>query len=399
MLKIVLIVFNRVENIKLWLDCWKQCEQLGELIVIHNYDGSEIIKKLCEENNIKYIKRENVGFDIGAFQDIVKGKIDIGDWDKLLWITDDTIPMRKDFITPYLTKLVGNVGVVCTDLSPHVKTHIRTTGFMIKREVAEKIIFPADPIVTKWDCYQFEHLSKNAFYEQITKIGLRVVAVDVREKTPLWDTGYKRRIPRGKEHARVFQKKNKVAFICPVYQSYPQIISSLILQTHTDWELILIHDGPNTTGLKSLINDPRIKYIETPKRAGNWGHSLRAWALENIDTLSSDADFVVITNADNYHAPVYIEYMLIGFTNNPSSVATYCSDMVHSYKAWQVIPCSLKLGYIDCACVMVRKDVAKEIGWRDVTNHSSDWTYFNDIIKKYGADKWTKVRGCLLIHN
>ncbi len=397
MLKIVLIVFNRVENIKLWLYCWEQCEQLGELIVIHNYDGSDAIKELC--GNIKYIRRENIGLDIGAFQDIVKGKIDIGEWDKILWITDDTIPMRKDFITPYLTKLVDNVGVVCTDLSPYVKTHIRTTGFMIKREVAEKLTFPADPITTKEECYQFEHRSKNAFYEQITKMGLRVVAVDVREKTPLWDTGYHRRIPRGQEHERVFPKKNKVVFICPVYQSYPQIISSLILQTHTDWELILIHDGHNTTGLKSLITDPRIKYIETKERAGNWGHSLRAWALKNIDTLSPDADFVVITNADNYHAPVYTEYLLKGFSNNPSSVAAYCSDMVHSYKAWQVIPCSLRLGFIDCAGVMVRKETAKEVGWRDTTAHSSDWTYFNDIIKKYGADKWTKVKGCLLIHN
>jgi len=73
--------------------------------------------------------------------------------------------------------------------------------------------------------------------------------------------------------------------------------------------------------------------------------------------------------------------------------------MVHSYKTWQVIPCSLRLGFIDCAGVMARKDVAHEVGWRDTQSHSSDWTYFNDIIQKYGADKWTKVQGCLLIHN
>ena len=86
-------------------------------------------------------------------------------------------------------------------------------------------------------------------------------------------------------------------------------------------------------------------------------------------------------------------------------VASYCSDMVHSYKPsggnnkWGVIPCSMQLGYIDCASVIVRKSVAVEIGWRDINGHSSDWTYFSDIIKKYGANRWAKVPGCLFVHN
>ena len=396
MLKIVLIVFNRVENIKLWLDCWEQCEQLGELIVIHNYDGSDAIKELC--GNIKYIRRENVGLDIGAFQDVVKGKIDIGEWDKILWITDDTIPMRKDFITPYLTKLVDNVGVVCTDLSPYVKTHIRTTGFMIKREVAEKLTFPADPITTKEECYQFEHRSKNAFLEQIIRMKLKVLQVDKRENAPLWDTGYKRKLNRGNEHLNIFRKKNKVGIICLCYNKYPQIISSMICQTYPDWEMVIIHDGPDKTGVKNYITDPRIRLIERDK-TGNYGHAHRQWALENIDELIPDCDYVVITNADNYHVPSYLEYMVRGFVQNPLSVAVYCSDMLHNYIHWAVIPCKLQLGYIDCAGVMIRKSVAKEIGWRDIEYHSSDWTYFEDVIKKYGAGRWTKIPGCLLIHN
>lgn len=389
---VVLIVYDRFENIKQWINVWKECEQKRELIIIHNYDGSDKIKELCD--GVKYIRRENKGLDIGAFKDVCKEQLAgfNNDWDKMLWITDDTFPMRKDFITPYLDKLTGDVGVVCTDLSPFVKTHIRTTGFLIRKEVALKLQFT--DILTKEDCYQFEHRSPNAFYEQVLRLGYKVIQVEARETSPLWDSGYKRRLPRGSEHEKVFPKNSKVLFICPVYQSYPQIISSLILQTYQNWELLLIHDGPNTTGLKELINDPRIKYIETEKRAGNWGHSLRQWAL----TLPTDSDFIVITNADNYHVPVYIEYLLNGFRDNPASVACYCSCMVHSYKAWQIIQCSLKLGFIDCAGVMVRANVAKETGWHDMA-HSSDWTYFNDIIKRYGADKWTKINGCLLTHN
>lgn len=392
---VAIVVYNRFENIRRWIDCWNQCEQRGELIIIHNYDGSDKIKEYCE-GKVKYIRRNNVGFDIGAFQDVCNERLEgfPNDWDTMLWCCDDTFPMTKDFIAPYLKP-----GLVCTDLSPHVKRHIRTTGFMIDKETSLKIKFDVDPIITKWDCYQFEHKSRNAFYEQMIRLNVPIQQAAPRETSPLWDSGYKRRLDRGKEHSDLFPSKTKVTFICPVYNSYPQIISSLILQTHSNWELILIHDGPNETGLKGLITDKRIKYIETQERGGNWGHHLRAYCLENLDTLSSDSDYVVITNADNYHVPVYTEYMLRGFQNNPGAVAAYCSEMVHSYKGWQVIPCSLRLGYIDCAGVMIRKNIACEVGWKDIESHSSDWTYFNEIINKYGADKWVKVPGALLIHN
>lgn len=420
---VAVIVYNRLENIKLWVNSWKQCEKHdAELVVIQNIesDTSKDIENYCTENNVKYISRKNKGFDIGAFQDVCKERLTYfyDGWDILLWCTDDTFPMRKDFIDPFLKKING--GIACTYLSAFVKKHIRTTGFAITKAASRKIQFEKDPIVSKEDCYQFEHRSKDAFYEQMLKLKIPVTQVDTWSRSPLWDSGYGRVSNRIKEHLALFPEVKripkgdqaaedvlavyssvgkKVAFICPAYNSYPQIISSLINQTYQNWELFLLHDGPNETGMKELVNDPRIHYQESPERTGNWGHHLRQWALKNLDELCPDADYVVITNADNYHVPVYTEYLLKAFEKNPGIVAAYCSDMVHNYKAWQIIPCRLQLGYIDCAGVMIKKDVACETGWRDIESHSSDWTYFNDIIKKYGAVKWAKVPGCLLIHN
>lgn len=442
---VAVIVHDRIENIKLWLNSWKQCEQHGaELVIIQNIkiDSLNDIKECCVENKVKYISRENTGYDIGAFQDVCNERLDgfNNDWDILLWCTDDTLPMRKDFIAPFLKKING--GVACTYLSAFVKKHIRTTGFAITKATSRKIQFEKDPIVSKEDCYGFEHKSRNAFYEQMIKLRIPVTQVDPWSKSPLWDSGYGRVNNRMKEHLEMFPdvavpviveaaKESvatgetivqvaeaprpttpKVAFLCPAFNNYPQIISSLINQSHQNWELFLLHDGPNETGMKDIVqaslrqaqgdivlNDARIHYQETPERTGNWGHHLRQWALKNLDTLCPDADYVVITNADNYHVPVYTEYMLRAFEKTPGIVAAYCSDMVHSYKAWQIIPCRLQLGYIDCAGVMIKKEVACEVGWNDIESHSSDWTYFNDIIKKYGAAKWAKVPGCLLIHN
>src|SRR6185503_16178087 len=118
---VVIMVYDRLDNVKRWNECWKQCIQNAELVIIQNYDGSESIKDYCESENMKYIRRQNIGFDIGAFQDICRERLEgfNNDWDNLLWCADDTFPMRKDFVTPYVQNL--KEGIVCTDLSQFVK--------------------------------------------------------------------------------------------------------------------------------------------------------------------------------------------------------------------------------------------------------------------------------------
>jgi hypothetical protein len=409
---LAIIVHNRPQNIKQWLHCWQQCEQDAKLVIIHNDNGD----KYDVPDGVTLITRPNIGFDIGAFQDVCMGRLPgFPEWDNLLWCTDDTLPMAKDF-TRLFWEVLKTHAVACMCISPYVRRHIRTTGFAIRRDVAEKLVFPADPITEKEQCYQFEHRSDNTFLAQIERLGLTAIQVAPDKSSPLFDTEYTRRIkPRLKEHYDLFgdattmvhQDKTMansdtmatppplVTFICPAFNAYPFIIHSLQQQTHTNWKLYLVHDGPNETGLRqqvAVINDSRVHYEETAERSKNWGHSIRSEWLQK-----AEGDFVVITNQDNYHAPVFIEYMLKGF--KPDTVATYCGDMGHSYKAWQIIPCSMRRGYVDCAGVMIRLAQAKQVGWNDITSHSADWFFFEALIKKYGINSFLKVKGCLLIHN
>jgi hypothetical protein len=202
---------------------------------------------------------------------------------------------------------------------------------------------------------------------------------------------------------------NKVTIIATIYNSYPQIISSLICQTHKEWHLFLIHDGPNSTGLKKMVedaNDNRITYIEMEERKNVWGHNLRQWALEEIAAakMALDSEFIVISNADNYYCPIFLEQMLKGF--KPGIKVTYCSAFLHSYLTPQPngnhhygpIASRLELGYIDCGSIMVRKEVACDVGWRSMLIYS-DWEYINDIIQKYGKKSFNIVLGTLFIHN
>lgn len=404
---VAVVVYNRIDNIKRWVKCWEQSNTgNSELFVIHNGTQSNELRTLLFTKNLNYITRKNIGFDIGAFQDVCKERLHPfpNDWDYLIWCTDDTVPMDKNFIHKYIDAFKLGVGVTCMQISKSVNPHVRTTGFCISKELSKKIQFLADPITTKSQCYVFEHQGKEkTFTNQVRRMGLSCVALAPNEISPMWDMGYHKRLDRMEEHEEVFnyeRKTNKVTFICTIFNSYPQIISSLIMQTYKNWELVLIHDGPSENGMRSYIgNDPRVNYIETETRIGNWGHGLRKWALDEIkEGRLSDPDYIVITNADNYYVPSFIKSMLKGFEKE-NTIACYCEKMVHSYINWGIIDVRLERGFVDCGGVMVKKLAACEIGWKDTESHSSDWTYFSDIIRKYSSSNFNKVPGCLLIHN
>lgn len=405
---VCVVVYDRFYNIVEWVRCWAMCEyNNAQLVVIHNYANESDLdsyRSFCSDSGITYIPRINIGFDIGAFQDVCRNRLDgFPDFDYLIWCTDDNIPMRKDFVHQYTQRMISNVAVVAMAISKNVRLHIRTTGFAIKKEAALKLQFVADPVVTKEQCYHFEHRGgKETFLDQIVKMGYRAVQLTEINDACFWDTGFKKYKSREKEHYNLFprpsQSNAKIAFICPVYNSFPEIISSLINQTHRNWVLHLIHDGENSTGLRKLIehiNDPRILYTETEYRAQNWGHLWRQKWLQKLK--GSDVDYICVTNADNFHSPNYCEQMLKGFTNG--QVATYCAQMSHSYINWRIIDCKLQQGYVDSAGVLVRADVATSIGWPDVEAHSADWLYFKAIIDRHGAEKFAKVEGMLLVHN
>lgn len=190
----------------------------------------------------------------------------------------------------------------------------------------------------------------------------------------------------------------KVLFIAPIYNYYPILVHALQLQTHRDWELLLIHDGPNATGLRALmerLGDPRIRYYESVRRFDDWGHSLRAMGLQAIAAEPIEGDFVIITNADNYYAPPFVEYMLGAIDTR--AVAAYC-PVVHSHRKWTTIDSELRHQFIDCGCVMARRDAALEVGWAS-REHSADWVYIDAMVRRFGKDGFRKIPNVLFVHN
>jgi hypothetical protein len=396
MTTLAIIVHSRIDNLKHWLHCLSLCPPV-EVVIIHN-DNGEDWSELCKDHT--YIKRPNIGFDIGA----MKWAFENLHFDKLLWCCDDTLPMSTDFVQQY--ESAHTTGVVCMDLSPYIRAHIRTTGFMIDKDTALKVQIPQ--ITTKEDCYQFEHRdSANHFLAQVTKMGRPVKQLAPRDKSPLYDVGYHRRLDRFDEHAAVFgpyikpeeiEQKEITTIICPIYRTFPAIVSCLIMQTNTNWRLWLIHDGPvidpHIEDYINLVNDDRITFEATPERKGNWGHEIRRDYLQRVTSK-----YVIITSPDNYYAPKFIELALTAIVRKTRHVAAFSELMAHNYAHYKILKCRMDRGYIDCGGILLKTSKAKDPGYENITDHSADWLWFKGLIAKHGVNNFVPFSGCHYIHN
>lgn len=209
---VAVVVYNRWDNINRWLKVWGQCDTAAaELVIIVNNDN-ETYPEIEYPAGIKFIARPNVGFDIGAFQDVCRERL-AGfpkEYDYLLWCTDDTIPMSPTFISQFLDRFGPKVGAVCMQISPEWTRHIRTTGFMIPRWLAPRLTFPADPITTVAECWAFEHRGgPNTLLKQIERLGYGALQVCNIASSPLYDMGFWYRNAQARAVAKFNDRMNE----------------------------------------------------------------------------------------------------------------------------------------------------------------------------------------------
>lgn len=224
---VTLLTYARPNLTELWLSAYENADKPEgtKLLVVQNYDhqpNKEIVKLIKDSSCVDcYWPRFNEGVDIAPLKEVVSGKYKEHfnvkdtkglsyfdeDFDALLWVLDDNLPMRKDFITaftePYETNnhvgLIGNYWVkndFYTRYFMPIPDHIRTTCFSLRFDVAKRLVFP-NPIVTKWDCYMFEWADKKLnMTQQVIDMGLGVWQVDKDYTSPwaetnkyFWDVG------------------------------------------------------------------------------------------------------------------------------------------------------------------------------------------------------------------
>ena len=192
---VAVCIYDRFENLKRWIHAWKMSDTgHAELVIVHNMDElkSNDFETYCRRHRVKYVKRKNIGLETGVIQDLFLDRLKVGKWDALLFCTDDTIPMSRGFILRIIPQMMRpDLGVACMHISGVWTPHIRTTGFCVKREVAMAITWVHNPIITKEQCYFFEHQGfEDTFMSQVLKMDKRVIQLSSIKESVLWDTDH-----------------------------------------------------------------------------------------------------------------------------------------------------------------------------------------------------------------
>ncbi len=177
-------------------------------------------------------------------------------------------------------------------------------------------------------------------------------------------------------------------FYLPLYP-VPILIPSMLAQVDQNWTAIFIHDGPHPAWdmWTEFFNDPRIRFRSTEKRMQEFGHPLRAAALEEEDL---DGRYVVMSNGDNYFMPTFA-----GAVNKCTSdvVAWSCA---HSYYGHSCLTPKVEFAHIDLCQVAVRSDLAKEVGFKG-RMHGSDFGYIEEVAER--THDITFLDGIYSVHN
>jgi hypothetical protein len=144
----------------------------------------------------------------------------------------------------------------------------------------------------------------------------------------------------------------------------------------------------------------RFFYRESEVRYNDWGHSLRALGIKE-----ARAEFLHITNGDNYYVPRFTEFAFEAIDAGRLDIALW--DLVHSYSSprrqtlrcytpFRVYPAKYM---VDIAAIIVRTSFAQRVGFHD-RSHSGDASYVDRLLRlPEPAIKVGKVEKTLAVHN
>ncbi|MGC9526205.1 MAG: glycosyltransferase family 2 protein [Limnospira sp.] len=185
-----------------------------------------------------------------------------------------------------------------------------------------------------------------------------------------------------------------ISVVIPTYNSEKSIqltIQSILNQTHTDWELIVIDDGSQdkTVEIISQINDPRIQILPYP----NAGVS----TSRNRGLEQARGEFIAFLDHDDLWSPEKLESQLRALQEHPDAALAYswtdhCDDSgnviaMGRHLSWtgNVYPKLLVDNFLDTASnPLIRKVALDEVGGFDPSIDSSgEWDLWLRLAVRY----------------
>ena len=104
---LTVIIYDRDANLRAWCKAWQLSAQrhpdVEFRVICNNALKFTEYRRQVESVGGVFIERANQGFDIGALQDVARGRLaGFGPYDFLWWCVDDLLPVRPDFIDAFL---------------------------------------------------------------------------------------------------------------------------------------------------------------------------------------------------------------------------------------------------------------------------------------------------------
>jgi len=165
-----------------------------------------------------------------------------------------------------------------------------------------------------------------------------------------------------------------VSVIIPTFNRARKVvraISSVLYQTFTDYEIIVVDDG-STDGTEDVIAQfrPHIKYLSHSKNSG-------VSAARNTGIKASQSSLIAFLDSDDYWLPEKLSLQKAFFIQNPESVACQTEEIWirsgirinprkrHLKPSGDIFEPSLKLCLVSPSAVMLKRSLLNEVGLFD----------------------------------
>ena len=185
----------------------------------------------------------------------------------------------------------------------------------------------------------------------------------------------------------------EVTVIIPTYNRAKRVcraISSVLDQTYTDFEIIVIDDTSTDDTIDKLRKfGDRIKIIRHPENKG-------VSAARNSGINKAKGKYIALLDSDDYWMPEKLQFQIAFFNKNPHAVICQAREIwirkgkrvnpakKHMKPSGDIFAPSLKLCLVSPSAVMFKKSLLDEVGMFDEELHvCEDYDLWLRISYKY----------------
>lgn len=168
-------------------------------------------------------------------------------------------------------------------------------------------------------------------------------------------------------------------------------IKSVINQTHTDWELIVVADGCEQCKAITLeYDDSRIRGFIIPKQ--------KIWSgvVRNVGIERAAGDYILYLDSDDNYAPTYLAELNKAILAFPDYDWYYVNDITF-YDRRQIRRCNIDiLG--KCGTSNVIHKASLDVWWDVKDNYAHDYKFIKNLKKASPQYKYLDIAGYEVNH-